>query len=100
MVKYCDGNVRNFSMSDTQSKTTFEIFYQNVGGFRTKQTELFDNVCSMDFKIICLTETWLNDVFPLQTLSRSYKLKSKVKIAVWSLDAQNHGIVYAGDYKL
>jgi hypothetical protein len=29
----------------------------------------------------------------------SYKLKSKVKIAVLSLDAQNHGIVYAGDYK-
>jgi hypothetical protein len=66
-VKYCDGNVRDFSTSDTQSKTTFKILYQNVRGLRTKQTELFDNVCSMDFQIICLTETWLNDVFRSQT---------------------------------
>jgi hypothetical protein len=25
--------------------------------------ELYDNVCSSDFKIICLTETWLSDSF-------------------------------------
>jgi hypothetical protein len=54
MVKFCDGNVRDFTMSDTQSKTTFEIFYQNVRGLRTKPIKLFDNVCSMDFQIICL----------------------------------------------
>jgi hypothetical protein len=45
----------DFSMTDTQSKTSFEIFYQNVRGLRTKKTELFDNVSSMDFQIICLT---------------------------------------------
>jgi hypothetical protein len=49
-------------MTDNQSKTGLEIFYQNVRDLRTKQTELFDNVCSMDFQIICLTETWLNDM--------------------------------------
>jgi hypothetical protein len=40
----------------------FDIYYQNVRGLRTKQVELFDNVWSMDHKIICLTETWLNDM--------------------------------------
>jgi hypothetical protein len=65
MVKYCNGNVRDFSMSDTQSQGTFEIFYHNVRCLRTKQIEVFDNVCSMDCQIICLTETWLNDRFSI-----------------------------------
>jgi hypothetical protein len=29
---------------------------------------MFDNVCSIDFKIICLTETWLNDLYFNQKL--------------------------------
>jgi hypothetical protein len=29
-------------------------------GLRTKQLELYDNVCSADHSIICLSETWLN----------------------------------------
>jgi hypothetical protein len=62
MLNYCDYDTRGFSMSDTQSKTTFEIFYKNVRGLRTKQTELFDNVSSIHFQIICLTETRLNDM--------------------------------------
>jgi hypothetical protein len=62
MDKYYDEKVHDLSMSNTQSKTTFEIFYQNVRGLTTKQTELFDNVCSMDFLIICLSEAWLNDM--------------------------------------
>jgi hypothetical protein len=61
MASYRGGNMRDFSMTDNQSKTGLEIFYQNIRGLRTKQTELFDNVCSMYFQIICLTETWLND---------------------------------------
>jgi len=40
---------RDFSISNIQTKTTLEIFYQNFRGRRSKQTELFDNVCSMDF---------------------------------------------------
>ena len=46
-------------MFDIQTKTTFKIFYQYVRGFRTKQTELLHMAFSMDFQIICLTETWL-----------------------------------------
>jgi hypothetical protein len=60
MVNYCDKNVRDFCVSNSHSETTFEVFYQNVRGLRTKRTGVFDNVCSMDFQIICLTETRLN----------------------------------------
>jgi hypothetical protein len=63
MAGYCGDKMRDFSMTDNQSKTGLEIFYQNVRGLRNKQTELFDNVCSMDFQIIFLTETWLNDTY-------------------------------------
>jgi hypothetical protein len=37
------------------------IYYQHVRGLRTKQLEIYDNVCATDFNIICLTETCLND---------------------------------------
>jgi hypothetical protein len=73
----------DFFVTDTQSETSFEIFYQNIRSLRTKQTELFDDVISMDFQIICLTETWLNDMcfdhklFPDSfTIFRSYRVSS------------------------
>ena len=50
----------NFSMSNMQTRTTFEMFYQNVRVLRTKQPGLIHNVCSMDFQIMCLTETRLH----------------------------------------
>jgi hypothetical protein len=34
----------------------------NVTGLRTKQLEICDNVCASNFVIICLSETWLNDL--------------------------------------
>lgn len=37
MVNYYDGNVRDFSISHTQSKTNFEIFDQYINGFRAKK---------------------------------------------------------------
>jgi hypothetical protein len=40
-----------------------DIYYQNVRGLKTKQLELYDNVCSSDHNIICLTETWLNHLY-------------------------------------
>jgi hypothetical protein len=48
--------------SHTHPENCFDIYYQNVRGLRTKQPELFENVCSTDYSIICLTETWLNDL--------------------------------------
>jgi hypothetical protein len=49
------------AMSPPKSARCLEIYYQNVRGLRTKQVEFYVNVCSTDFDIICLTETWLND---------------------------------------
>ncbi|PNF31813.1 hypothetical protein B7P43_G09329, partial [Cryptotermes secundus] len=48
-------------MSRSKSASCLGIYYQNVRGLRTKYVEFYDNVCSTDFDIICLTETWLND---------------------------------------
>jgi hypothetical protein len=39
------------------------IYYQNVRDFRTKQLEFYYNVVASEFDIICLTETWLNDLY-------------------------------------
>jgi hypothetical protein len=51
--------------SHVSSGNYLDMFYQNVRGLRTKSVEFF-NVCSFDFKIVCLTETWLNESFSSQ----------------------------------
>jgi hypothetical protein len=33
------------------------ILYQYLLGLRTKSVEIFNNICSLNFKIVCLTET-------------------------------------------
>jgi hypothetical protein len=50
-------------MSDYKHSDSIDIFYQNVRSLLTKCTNLYDNVCINDSKIICVTETWLNDSF-------------------------------------
>jgi hypothetical protein len=62
MAHICDVNTGGFSMSSTQPVNSSDICYQNVRVLRTKQLELYDNVWSTDHNIICLTETWLNDM--------------------------------------
>jgi len=49
MVNCYDENVRDFSMSNIQTKTILEIFYKNFRGRMTKQTEFFANVSSTVF---------------------------------------------------
>jgi hypothetical protein len=39
-----------------------DIFYQNICGLWAKYFEMYDIVHSSDFKIICLTKTWLSDL--------------------------------------
>jgi len=46
----------------TETRTALEIFYQNTRSVSTKQTELSDNVCYVQFQIVCLNETCLNDI--------------------------------------
>jgi hypothetical protein len=55
-------NVGNSAGSHVQPAISFDIYYQNVRGLRTKQLELYSNVCSNDYSILCLTEMWLNDL--------------------------------------
>lgn len=40
---------------------TFNAYYQNTRGLRTKADTFLPNVVSSNFNIICLTETWLNE---------------------------------------
>jgi hypothetical protein len=47
--------------SNVGSGNYLDICYQNVHGLMAKSVEIFNNVCSFDFKIICLMEMWLNE---------------------------------------
>jgi hypothetical protein len=55
-------NTNDPARCHNQPGTRLHIYYQNVRSLRTKQFELSSNVCSTDYNILCLTETWLNDV--------------------------------------
>jgi hypothetical protein len=46
--------------SNVGSGNYLDIFYHNIHGLGTKSVDIF-NVCSFDFKIICLTDMWLNE---------------------------------------
>ena len=48
---------------NTETGTAVEIFLRNVRSDSSKQTELYNNVFYVDFHIICLNGTWLNDIF-------------------------------------
>jgi hypothetical protein len=37
------------------------LLYQNVRGLRTKRNDFIDNVFANNFKVYCITKTWLND---------------------------------------
>jgi hypothetical protein len=50
-------------MSHYKRSDSIDIFYQHVTGLRNKFTNFYDNVCINDSKIICVTETWLNNSF-------------------------------------
>jgi hypothetical protein len=41
---------------DVNTEAALEIFYENIRSVSNKQTELFDNVCYVEFQIFCLTE--------------------------------------------
>ena len=47
---------------NTETGTAVETLYWNIRTVSNKQTELFDNVCYVEFQIVCLIETWLNNI--------------------------------------
>ena len=47
---------------NTETETALEIFYRNIRSVSNKPTEPPDNVRYVQFQIICLNETYLNDI--------------------------------------
>jgi hypothetical protein len=46
------------------SDNYLDISRQDFRGLTAKSVEVFSNVCSFNFIIICITETWLHKSFP------------------------------------
>jgi hypothetical protein len=90
--------------------THLDIYYQNVRGLRTKASELFTNVHSSDFPVICLTETWLNglcynqNLFPgtylVYRVDRVSTVKSRGGGALIAISYNVSGIVHRADLEL
>lgn len=40
---------------------SLNVYYQNTRGLRSKTVDFFNAISMIDFKVIALTETWLND---------------------------------------
>lgn len=57
----CIDNVIGLRTSFEDSSHPLKIYYQNTRGLRTKTEEFFLSVSEMDYDVIVLTETWLND---------------------------------------
>jgi hypothetical protein len=62
MVNTTNINTGGSARSHTHPGNCFDVYYKNVRSLTAEQLELCENVCSTDYNIICLTETWLNDL--------------------------------------
>jgi hypothetical protein len=58
---HCGTNYDCYTTSSIRSFDDINIFYQNIRGLHTKYTN--DSVCVNEPKVICITETCLNDTF-------------------------------------
>jgi hypothetical protein len=61
MAYFSDASIGRSDISHANFANSLGIYYENVRGLRTKQTE-FHGVCASNFAIVCLSETWLNDL--------------------------------------
>jgi hypothetical protein len=59
---FSDASMSGSATSHANFLNCLGIYYQNVRGLRTNQPEFYDNVSASNFDIICLSETWLNDL--------------------------------------
>jgi hypothetical protein len=67
-------NTEGFLTSNIVLDCCLDIYYHNVRGLTTKYVDFYDSVCSMDYKIMCLTETWLMDPIFSQYFPSNSKL--------------------------
>jgi hypothetical protein len=63
METVCGNNTGGSVRSYSKPGNCLGIYYENVRGLRTKQLKLYENVFSVDYDIIRLTEVWLNDLY-------------------------------------
>lgn len=60
---------------DSQKKggSKLDIFYQNVRGLRTKCSQLYNNILSSNYDLMCFTETWLqSDILDSEICDNRY----------------------------
>jgi exonuclease III len=62
MAYFCDASMGRSAMSHANFSICLGIYYPHVRGLRHTKLEFYDNVCASNFDIICLSETWLNDL--------------------------------------
>jgi hypothetical protein len=60
--------------SNMENGNHLDIFYQNFRGLRTKSVDTFNNACSLEFNIVCLMETWLNESFSVKNFPPEFML--------------------------
>lgn len=58
---HCDCNASRNLESAESSSPPLKIYYQNTRGLRTKMEDFFLAVSEMEYDVVVLTETWLND---------------------------------------
>lgn len=75
---------------------TFNIYYQNVRGLRTKCNSFFAQVAQSDYDIICITESWLtSDFFDNELFDRRYSVFRCDRSATESGSQRGGGVAVA-----
>lgn len=64
----------NSHLSATPAKSKISVYYQNVGGMRSKIRSFFLTSVSLDYDVIVLTETWLYDGIRNSELTEEYTI--------------------------
>lgn len=82
---------------------SFNIYYQNVRGLRTKTEEFFDSLTMLSHSIDCvvLTETWLNDrIFDAELVPPNFTLfrKDRNLVSTGRKDGGGVAILVKSDY--
>jgi hypothetical protein len=69
-----DGILHSHRRENLKSYNYLDISFQDFRGLMTKSVEIFNNVCPFNFIVICITETWLNESFPISFPPQKYIL--------------------------
>lgn len=77
------------------------VLYQNVRGLKTKTTAILKNSLNCDHKIICLTETWLNQsVLSSEIICDAYNVHRRDRETSSCIKSEGGGVLIAVDKEL